>query len=181
MVVVRSGVRLVLLFALAVPSLVSAQDTPASPPQEQNSQQPPAEASPQNQPAQPQPGTPRSHPYRRHEPPCWRQAGIAPEMVNQRWKIEDDAKTQINAVCSDPTLGPQQKTEKIHEINNDRDEQITRLIPANQLTAFNACQAKREQEMAERMGKTAAPPKTKELGPCGGVMPASTGAPAHQH
>jgi hypothetical protein len=85
----------------------------------------------------------------------------------------DDAKIKISGVCSDPTLGPDQKLGKIHEINQQRDDAITKLIPEKQLSAFKSCQAEREKENASRPKRT----PERELGPCGGVIPGH----AHDH
>jgi hypothetical protein len=96
--------------------------------------------------------------------------------VNQRWHIEDNAKGKINAVCTDPALTAEKRREKIREINGQTDQEIAKIIPAKQLEAFNTCQAERDQEKAKRQAKG-----QKELGPCGGVIPAQPEAPSHQH
>lgn len=116
-------------------------------------------------------------PSSRRQTPCWRLAGIAPEMVNQRWHIEDKAKGKISAVCTDPTLSPEKKREKIHEINEQTEQEIAKIIPAKQLEAFKACQAERDQETAKRQGAKA----QKQLGPCGGVIPEQPGTPHQPH
>jgi len=114
------------------------------------------------------PKTPTQSPVRRRIPevPCWRQAGITPDKVNQRWKIEDQAKAKIAATCNEESTSPQQKHDKIEEIHRETDEAIAKLIPQEQRQAFNSCQAAMEQKHPK-----SAPPK--ELGPCGGVIPKS--------
>lgn len=112
-----------------------------------------------------------------HDRRCWREAGIAPAKVNQRWKIEDDAKVRINEVCSQASLTPEKKRDRIHQIDNETQQEIAKIIPAQQLSAFNACEAKREQENAKHPGPIA----QKQLGPCGGVIPAEPEPGAHSH
>ena len=94
---------------------------------------------------------------------CWKQAGIAPQMVNDRWKIEDRGKSRIAAVCTDPRLSAAQKHNKIMQINGDTDEEVAQVIPSKQLEAFKACQA--EQDKAHPKQAAA-----RELGPCGGII-----------
>jgi len=111
--------------------------------------------------------------------PCWRKAGIAPELINQQWKINDDAHGKIGAVCSDPALAAEQKQVKIHEIDQQKDREIAKLIPSTELESYRACQA-------ERAGTKRIDANEKQLGPCGGVIP-STSVPsnnpheAHDH
>jgi hypothetical protein len=136
----------------------------------------PAAEPPRQESAQPVPPRPRrAQPVR--QAPCWRLAGVAPNMVNQRWHIEDNAKGKISAVCSDPALSAEKKRAKIQEINAETEQEIAKIIPAKQLEAFKACQADRDQENAKRRGAKG----QKELGPCGGDIPPQPGTPAHQH
>ena len=123
------------------------------------------------------PGAPAGGHFRAHrQPPCWKEAGITPDMVNERWKLEDNAKTKISAVCTDTSLTADQRLTKIHEIHQETDAEIARIIPNKELTAFKACQAERDKQNASRM-KT----PQKELGPCGGVMPSGGAMSEHQH
>jgi len=96
-------------------------------------------------------------------------------MVNQRWKLEDNAKTEISAVCTNTSLTADQRLAKIHEIHQQTDAEIAKLVPEKELTAFKACQAERDKQNASHE-KT----PQKELGPCGGVMP-SGAMSEHQH
>ena len=115
----------------------------------------------------------------RVQTPCWRQAGMTPDMVNRRWHIEDEQKLKIARVCAEPSTSAQQKHDKIDQIHADTDHAIAQLIPTQELKAFNKCQA----EVDQRRPKTAG---EKQLGPCGGTIPASvaadgTPAPEHRH
>jgi hypothetical protein len=177
----RSGFCAVLLLVLAAGLLgQSAQNAPTTPPGQSSPQAPPAQASPQapagSEQTRPTPPAARNgRPLR--QVPCWREAGISPAMMNQRWQIEDNAKGKIAGVCSDHSLTPEKKGDKIRQIDQDTAREIAKIIPAKQLEAFKACQAERDREKANRPGKT--PPR--ELGPCGGVIPKQPDASPHSH
>lgn len=112
---------------------------------------------------------------RRHARPvsCWKQAGIAPNLVNEHWKIEDQSKAKIAAVCTDPALSPQQRHDKISQIDSETDKEIAQLIPAKQLEMYKSCRAELDKDR---------PKPSRELGPCGGVIPATAStAEGHQH
>ena len=135
----------------------------------------PAQGSPADAPAQA-----REARQRRHDPPCWRQAGMTPDMVNQRWHIEDDQHVRIAQVCSESSTSPQQKHDKIEQIHADTDHALAQLIPAKELAAYNKCQAEIDQRRPKPAGQ-------KQLGPCGGFIPPDaesndgTTAPEHHH
>ena len=171
MLSIRNLVLVFSFFVLSLPLLGQATG---------DAQQPATQDTDQAQPTNPDqkseaPATaPSARPGR--QTPCWRVAGIAPQMVNQRWQIEDSAKSKIAEVCSDPTLGPDKKLARIHEINNESDAEIAKLIPESQLSAFKQCQAQRDHEKAAHPSRV----PQKELGPCGGVIPSPSGM-SHDH
>lgn len=110
-----------------------------------------------------------------HQIPCWKQAGIAPQMVNERWRIEDRGRIKIAGACSDPALSAEKKHDRIQQINAETDQEIANLIPAKQLQAFKACQLEREKSRPKLVAE-------KQLGPCGGVIPATaSNTEVHQH
>src|SRR5438309_7733088 len=78
---------------------------------------------------------------RAHATPCWRQAGLTPDMVNERWKVEDEKKGKIAAVCTEASTSAQQKHEKIEQIDVETDAALARLIPAKERKIFDQCQA----------------------------------------
>lgn len=116
---------------------------------------------------------PRVH-RRRMGTPCWRQAGMTPDMVNRRWKIEDNQKVKIAAVCSEPKTNAQQKHDKIEQIHADTNQEIAKLVPAEELAKFNKCEADWDKAHP-------APAPKKELGPCGGTIPTPAGTPGMEH
>ena len=139
-----------------------------------------AQSSAATQAGSPEAGAAARHTRPHHRgSPCWKEAGMTPDMVNQRWHIEDEQKVKIAQVCAEPTTSAQQKHDKIEQIHADTDQTIGQLIPAKELAAFNKCQAERDQNSPKPAGQ-------KELGPCGGVIPTSVAAdagaePEHRH
>lgn len=77
-------------------------------------------------------------------------------------------------MCEDASLTAEKKREKIQEINDQTDQEIAKIIPAKQLEAVKQCEAEQDQERVKYQGA-----KQKELGPCGGIIPAHPEAPKH--
>jgi hypothetical protein len=98
---------------------------------------------------------------------CWKEAGIAPNLINQQWKIRDQGKTRIAAVCNESSTSAQQKHDQIMQIDSETERAISKLIPAKQLEAYKSCQAAE----AKKHPKS---PAEKELGPCGGDIPGAS-------
>jgi hypothetical protein len=98
-------------------------------------------------------------------------------MVNQRWKLEEEQKSKIAAVCTEPSTSAQQKHGKIEQIQVETGQAIARLIPTKERKTFDQCQAELERSKPHPAGQ-------KELGPCGGTIPEdqmSNGAEEHSH
>jgi hypothetical protein len=115
------------------------------------------------------PQTPTPSPRTRHLN-CWKKAGITPDKINEQWKIQDAGKVKISGVCSDPKLTAAKRVEMIHSVNQETDNEIAKLIPATQLSVYKACETQREAEAKAK----ARGPQPKELGPCGGTIPANS-------
>ena len=172
----KIGLFAILTLALTVSVLSNSLGKAPVGPSRQSSPPTPAVQTPAQAPAESSPASPRRASSQR-QTPCWRLAGISPEMINKRWHIEDNAKGKISVVCTDPALNAEKKHEKIQEINGQTEQEIAKIIPAKQLEAFKSCQAERDQEQAKRRGANG----QKELGPCGGIIPAEAENPSHQH
>jgi len=154
--VLRNRVLAVAFLMLVVPAFGQSTEAPQAAPTE---------------PASPEaPARPRSR--RIAEMPCWKQAGLTADMVNRRWKIEDQSKMKIEAVCNDPATSAQQKHTKIEEIHAETDQEIAKLIPSKELQVFNSCQAALDKKR---------PQPAKVLGPCGGVIPSEGAHDAMNH
>jgi hypothetical protein len=103
--------------------------------------------------------------------PCWEQAGVPKQAMEQRRSIEQSARTQIQAVCMDTSMTPQQKHEKIRSIHEQTQQQLQGLFTAQQQETLKACQA------ARRGGQSAPMPHGGGRGPCGEELPAPAPTP----
>jgi hypothetical protein len=102
---------------------------------------------------------------RPRQQPCWQQAGISQSAMQQRRHIEQSNLIQIQAVCSDSSLTPQQRHEKIHQIHEQTRQQIEGLISPAQQQALRACQQEHSVAHGGHIG--GAPHGGGGSGPCG--------------
>jgi hypothetical protein len=100
---------------------------------------------------------------RYRQPPCWQQAGISKDVLQQRHNLEQAARSQIASVCADTSLSPQQKREKIREIHQQTQQQVQALMTPQQQEALKSCQAARNGEH----GGAPHPHAGGGMGPCG--------------
>ncbi len=103
---------------------------------QQNSQQ--NSASPQNQPQQPQ-NMRRGNGF----VPCWQQAGIQKSVMEQRWELERQTRSEVEAVCSNSSLTPQQKREQVTAIRQQGHQKAEGLVTPEQEKTLTACQQER--------------------------------------
>jgi hypothetical protein len=75
--------------------------------------------------------------------PCWQQAGIDKSVMEQRWALEKDTRSQVEAVCSNSSLTPQQKQQQAREIRQQAKTKMEGLVTADQEKALTACQQQR--------------------------------------
>ena len=78
-----------------------------------------------------------------HKSPCWQQAGISQSAMQQRKQIEENTHSQVESVCSDSSLTPQQKQQKIHQLHEEAQKQVGGLISPQQEQALKSCRAGR--------------------------------------
>jgi hypothetical protein len=78
-----------------------------------------------------------------HQQPCWQQAGISQSAMQQRKQIEQSTRSQVEAVCLDSSLTPQQRREKNRQIRQQAHQQMQALISPEQQQALSACRAQR--------------------------------------
>jgi hypothetical protein len=88
-------------------------------------------------------GGPTTQPGRRGGEPCWQQAGIQKSVMEQRWAVERDTRSQVEAVCSNSSLTPQQKHQQVQEIRQQGRQKMEGLVTADQEKALTACQQQR--------------------------------------
>ncbi len=108
------------------------------------SQYAPAQALPVHIP-DPVPGRPvtTAHPKQPHEPPCWQVAGISKSAIDQRQAIQQRTRSEVEAVCADPSLSQQQRQQKIREIHEQAKQELDALVSPQQMEALKSCQQAR--------------------------------------
>lgn len=122
------------------------------------------------------PTTNPNRPVRVRVEPCWQQVGIAKSAIEERAAVARETKMQVEAVCADSSLTPQQRQQKIREIRMLARQKTEALITPQQQQALTACQK-------ERAASHPAAPAVHHasLGPCGEPLPATrpNGPPGH--
>jgi hypothetical protein len=78
-----------------------------------------------------------------HQRPCWQQAGISQSAMQQRKQIEENTRSQVESVCSDSALTPQQKQQKIQQLEQEAHTQVGGLITPQQGQALKSCRESR--------------------------------------
>ncbi len=71
--------------------------------------------------------------------PCWEEAGISKGVIEQRKSIQENTRSQIQAVCSEPNLSEQQKHEKIREIRQAAHDKVNAMISPAERQKLEAC------------------------------------------
>jgi len=92
--------------------------------------------------------------------------------MEQRHTIEENARSQVAAVCADSSVTAPEKKEKIKEIREQARSQVEALIPAQQLQELKACN---EQRMAAHPHPAQKPAGT---GPCANLNSPPAEGPA---
>jgi len=78
-----------------------------------------------------------------HKEPCWQVAGISQSAIQQHHQIEENIHSQIEGVCSDSALTPQQKQQKIHQIHAQGQQQLNGVTTPAQQAALKSCREQR--------------------------------------
>lgn len=109
-----------------------------------------AQSSSPQAPSSPQPQAPSSPPaqqpqqlHQGHFTPCWQQAGIEKSVMQQRWAQERETHSQVQTVCENSSLTPQEKNQQVREIRQQARQKMEGLITPEQEKALTACQQER--------------------------------------
>ena len=111
-----------------------------------------------------------------HQVPCWQEAGISKAAMQQRKQIQQNARSQVEAVCADSSLTMQQRQQRIRQIHPQAKQESEALITPAQQEAMKSCQ----QSRATGASHPSIPhPGHGGTGPCG-EMPSANQPPPTQ-
>lgn len=74
---------------------------------------------------------------------CWQQAGVQKSSIEELWSIQRETHSQIESVCSNSSLTPQQKHQQVQEIREQAHQKIAGLITPEQEKTLVACRQAR--------------------------------------
>ena len=72
--------------------------------------------------------------------PCWEVAGVSKAAIRQRRIITQQARQQVEAVCTNSSLSMQQKRQQIQQIRQREHQEIEAVITPAQQEAMRSCQ-----------------------------------------
>lgn len=122
------------------------------------------------------PNTQHPRTVRAKQEPCWQQVGISKDVIDQRDAIQQDTHSQVQSVCADTSLTPQQKNQKIREIHQEAKQKMSGLISAEQQQQLEACRKGRAENNPVATGV-----KHPGAGPCGEMQSPNGGQGAAGH
>jgi hypothetical protein len=122
---------------------------------------------------EPLPGHPGTVARSPQPPPCWEVAGISKSAMGQRRAIQQRTRSEVEAVCADPSLSPQQRQQKIRQIHEQDKQELDALVSPQQMEALKSCQMSRNRGTGHPGGGH--PASGGGHGPCG-EMPARSGS-----
>jgi len=76
-------------------------------------------------------------------PPCWKQAGISQSVMPQLRQVHQTMRSEAESVCSDSSLTPEQKREKIQGLHQEAQQRMESLLGPRQMEALRSCQQQR--------------------------------------
>ena len=75
--------------------------------------------------------------------PCWQEAGVSKGAMQQRKSIEHSARAEIQSLCGNHSITPQQRREQIRAIRERTRQQVDALVSPQQREALKSCQQAR--------------------------------------
>ncbi len=82
-------------------------------------------------------------PRRNRPEPCWQVAGVSRSAMQQARSIRQQARQEVEAVCANSSLPPQQKRQQIQEIRQKERQQLESVISPAQEQSMQACRKER--------------------------------------
>jgi hypothetical protein len=98
------------------------------------------------------PSTTGVSPSGKHHEPCWKEAGISQSVIQEHRSIERSTRAEIQSVCSDTSLTPQQRHEKAHQIREQAKQRQDAMLSTEQRSAFQNCRAQRGERGTPGLG-----------------------------
>lgn len=86
---------------------------------------------------------PTAHPVHPHQEPCWQVAGISKTAMDQRRAVQQRTRSEVQAVCAESSLTPQQRQQKIRLIHERAKQQLDALVSPAQMQELKSCQMSR--------------------------------------
>lgn len=103
--------------------------------------------------------------------PCWEVAGISKSAMQQRHAIQQKTRSEVEAVCADTSLTPQQRQLKMRQIHAQSKQELDALVSPQQMESLKSCHASRGHGGHPGVGH---PGVGGGHGPCG-ELPSKTG------
>lgn len=83
--------------------------------------------------------TPPMRPGRPGMQPCLRQAGLDRSSIEKLRSIQQEARSQVQSVCSNVSLSPQERRQQVQDIHEQAHQKIEGIITPEQRKALAAC------------------------------------------
>ncbi len=99
--------------------------------------------------------------------PCWQVAGISQATFQQHHQIEENTHSQVQSVCSNSSLSPQQKQAQVRQIREQAQKEMQNLVSPQQQEALKACREQRGEQHGEQRGGGGGPHRGGGEGGCG--------------
>ena len=124
----------------------------------------------------PVPGLPGHHaPTQPQQPPCYQVAGVSKAAIQERQNVARSANAQVEAVCANASLTPQQRAQQIRQIRQRQRAEMDAIVTPQQQEAINACNKARHPVTVAN-----APHPGPAHGPCGDLLGAGSPMPHPQ-
>jgi hypothetical protein len=75
--------------------------------------------------------------------PCWQVAGVSKSAMEQERSLHESARSQMEAVCSNSSMTPQQKHEEMRKIEESVHQRMSSIVTPQQQSALQSCRASR--------------------------------------